>query len=252
MKKLTQNKIVSLTVLALTLCISTQASAAVALDRTRVIVNGSDQSETLRITNENTQLPYLAQAWLEDAQGKKISSPMTVLPPVQRIEPGAKSQVKIQVAPVIANLPQDKETLFYFNLREIPPRSKKPNTLQIALQTRVKLFYRPDSIALDKTQSAQGDWVEKVTLKRQGDTYIVDNPTPYFLTLVEAHISANGDSVPLKPGMVNPKSTMKLEASAEKLGTHPVLSYINDYGGRALIQFTCDSNLCSAKLLKGK
>ncbi|QWZ52060.1 fimbria/pilus periplasmic chaperone [Enterobacter bugandensis] len=252
MKTFTQNKTILLASLVLTLCVSAQASAAVALDRTRVVVNGGDQSETLRITNENKQLPYLAQAWLEDAKGKKISSPMTVLPPVQRVEPGAKSQVKIQVTPAIAGLPQDKETLFYFNLREIPPRSNKPNTLQIALQTRVKLFYRPEAIALDKTQSARGDWVEKVTLKRQGDTYTVDNPTPYFLTLVEAHSSAKGTPVSMKPGMVSPKSTMKLEASAEKLGSHPVLSYINDYGGRTEIQFTCTGSQCSAKLLKDK
>ncbi len=32
------------------------------------------------------------------------------------------------------NLPQDRETVYYFNLREIPPKSNKPNTLQIALQ----------------------------------------------------------------------------------------------------------------------
>jgi len=70
-----------------------QAMAAIALDRTRVIVNGSEKSVSLNITNENKNLPYLAQAWIEDAKGNKITSPLTALPPVQRVEPGAKSQL---------------------------------------------------------------------------------------------------------------------------------------------------------------
>ena len=149
--------------------LSSYVNAAISLDRTRAIINGDDKSISLSISNENKNQPYLAQAWIEDRQGKKISSPLIVLPPVQRVEPGAKSQVKIQASPALAQLPQDRESLFYFNLREIPPRSKTPNTLQIALQTRIKLFYRPKAIAMDKTQAADGDWVESTTLQRQGD-----------------------------------------------------------------------------------
>lgn len=49
-----------------------QASAAVALDRTRVIVDGGTVATTLNIRNESKNLPYLAQGWIEDANGKKI------------------------------------------------------------------------------------------------------------------------------------------------------------------------------------
>ena len=135
--------------------IAHQANAAVALDRTRVIFDGAAKSVSLRITNENKTLPYLAQGWVEDPQGKKITDPLVLLPPVQRIEPGEQSQIKVQSTAAIQRLPQDRESLFYFNLREIPPRSTKPNVLQIALQTRIKLFYRPEAISLDKTQAAK-------------------------------------------------------------------------------------------------
>lgn len=229
-----------------------QANAAIALDRTRVIVNGGEKSVSLSITNENKNLPYLAQGWIEDAQGNKISSPMTVLPPVQRVEAGAKSQVKVQVSPALSALPQDRETLFYFNLREIPPRSNKPNVLQIALQTRIKLFYRPTPIALDKTQAATGDWVEKVTLSRQGDKYVVNNPSPYYLTIVEGRPSAKGTPVGFQPIMVAPKGQTAIEASASAFGNSPVLTYVNDYGGRPQLQFTCGGTNCTAKLLKDK
>lgn len=229
-----------------------QASAAIALDRTRVVVNGDEGSVSLNISNENKNLPYLAQGWLEDEKGNKITSPMTVLPPVQRIEAGGKSQVKVQTAPAVNALPQDRESLFYFNLREIPPRSKKPNTLQIALQTRIKLFYRPVSIALDKTQAANGDWVESVTLQREGDKYRVTNPTPYYLTLVEGSPGVKGTPIGFQPVMVSPKSTAVIEVSASALGNTPVITYVNDYGGRPKIQFTCGGTVCHAKLLKDK
>lgn len=62
-------------------------------------------------------------------------------------------------------LPQDRESLFYFNLREIPPKSSKPNTLQLALQTRIKLFYRPAPLAVNPNDKP---WQEKVTLTREG------------------------------------------------------------------------------------
>ncbi|EKK4080146.1 fimbria/pilus periplasmic chaperone [Cronobacter dublinensis] len=250
---LTMKKTVFAAALALTGVVATQqAFAAIALDRTRVVYNGEEKSISLNISNENKNLPYLAQAWIEDAQGNKVTSPLTVLPPVQRVEPGAKSQVKVQASAAAATLPQDKETLFYFNLREIPPRSNKPNTLQIALQTRIKLFYRPAAIALDKTQAAEGDWVEKVTMTRQGDKFVVNNPTPYFLTIVEGAPSVKGKPVGFEPVMVSPKGSTTITASAAALGNSPVLTYVNDYGGRPKIQFSCGGATCTAKLLKDK
>ena len=176
-------KTLSVAGLLTTTLLSGQAQAAIALDRTRVILNGGDSAVSMIISNKNTQLPYLAQGWLENEQGDKITSPLIVLPPVQRVEPGKPSQVKIQALPAAKQLPQDRETLYYFNLREIPPKSDKPNTLQIALQTRIKLFYRPAAIA---PQQNAAPWQEQLTLTRQGDKYQVNNPTPYYITLVDA------------------------------------------------------------------
>lgn len=224
------------------------AQAAIALDRTRVIYDGSQKSVSLNISNENKQLPYLAQGWIEDAKGNKITSPLTVLPPVQRIEPGAKSQVKVQGLPAANALPQDRESLFYFNLREIPPRSDKPNTLQIALQTRIKLFYRPKTLMQTTTEMAS-PYQEKITLSKQGDRYQVKNPTPYFVTIVDASNSVKGQSAAgFEPLMVEPKGSALLKASG--LGNSPVLTYINDYGGRPQLKFSCSNGSCQATPVK--
>jgi len=228
---------------------ATQVSAAIALDRTRVIYTSAEKSVSLSITNLNQQLPYLAQGWIEDAEGKKISSPLIVLPPIQRLEPGASSQVKVQGLPAAMTLPQDQESLFYFNLREIPPRSEKANTLQIALQTRIKLFYRPDALVANRGET-DTPWQEQLTLTRQGNSFVVNNPTPYFVTLVDVKSTAKGETAKdFEPLMLAPKAQGNLNVDAKALGQTPVLTYVNDYGGRPQLQFQCTGNTCTASPL---
>jgi len=221
------------------------ADAAIALDRTRVVFDGASKSVSLRITNENKNLPYLAQGWIEDAQGKKITEPLIMLPPVQRIEPGEQSQLKVQAMASAQKLPQDRETLFYFNLREIPPKSTKPNTLQLALQTRVKLFYRPDAIKVKRADYST-PFQEQLTLTREGDKYRINNPTPYYISLVSAASTTTGKAAEgFKPVMVEPKGQLVLAPSASALGSSPVLTYVNDFGGRVKLVYSCGAGSCT-------
>ena len=80
-----------LSLLAATVSFSAQAS--VTPDRTRLIFNESDKSISVTLRNNDPKLPYLAQSWIEDEKGVKISSPLAVLPPVQRIEAMMNGQV---------------------------------------------------------------------------------------------------------------------------------------------------------------
>lgn len=217
------------------------ANAAVALDRTRAVFNGNSKSIALNISNENQKEPYLAQAWLENAQEEKITAgPLVATPPVQRLEPGAKSMVRV-MAPGAALLPQDRESLFYFNLREIPPKSNKENVLQIALQTRIKLFYRPAAIV----QSPGAVWQDKLVLHAADGGYRIENPTPYYITIIGlGGTAAQAENGKFDTVMVSPKSSVSV-----KNGTWstPYLTYINDYGGRPTLRFACSGARCEAK-----
>ena len=185
---------------------------------------------------------------MEDEQGNKITSPLTALPPLQRLEPGAKSQIKVQAMPAANLLVQDRETLFYFNLREIPPKSEKPNTLQLALQTRIKLFYRPKALG---ATMGMVPWQEQLTLKKQGDKYQVNNPTPYYVTIVEAGSKPGSTGAEgFEPIMVAPHGNETLNLRVAVLGPTPVLTYVNDYGGRPQLEFTCIGDDCKAKPVK--
>ncbi|HIG9582950.1 TPA: fimbrial biogenesis chaperone [Escherichia coli] len=217
------------------------AQSAISLDRTRAIFNGGEKSMTLNVANDNKQLPYLAQAWIENDKQEKITAgPIVVTPPVQRLEPGAKSMVRLTTSPDISKLPQDRESLFYFNLREIPPKSNKANVLQIALQTKIKLFYRPKGIEA----KPNAVWQDQLVLNKTGGGYRIENPTPYYVTV----IGLGGSEKQAKEGefdavMLAPKSTQMV-----KSGTYstPYLSYINDYGGRPVLQFSCSGDRCTA------
>ncbi|MDB9568937.1 fimbria/pilus periplasmic chaperone [Providencia rettgeri] len=224
------------------LTLSGFSEAAVSLDRTRIIFDGENKSISLNINNNNKQLPYLAQGWIENEESKKITSPLIVLPPVQRLEPGKSSQMKIEALPDIKNLPQDRESLFYFNMREIPPKSDKPNTLQIALQTKIKLFYRPEAIA---PQQNSAPWQEKLLLEKKGNLVFIKNPTPYYVTIINAGAHENTNAKEFNPIMIAPFSENNIGMTKEQLGNTPVITYINDYGGRPKLTFDCKNTICT-------
>lgn len=232
-------KIVVSALALLATAVSFSSHASVTPDRTRLVFNESDKSISVTLRNNDPKLPYLAQSWIEDAKGNKISSPLAVLPPVQRIDAMMNGQVKVQGLPDINKLPADRESVFYFNVREIPPKSNKPNTLQIALQTRIKLFWRPK--ALENT-SMKSPWQHKVTLIRNGQDFTVNNPTPYYVIISNASAKKGGNPpAGFTPLMMEPKTSAPLNA---KMDSVPVLTYINDYGARMPLYFKCTGNNC--------
>lgn len=215
-------------------------NAAIALDRIRAIFPGSEKSISLSISNENQKKPYLAQAWLEDQHGQKIDSPFIVVPPLQRLEPGKKSAIRINALPGVSALPQDRESVFWFNVREVPPKSDKGNVMQVALQTRIKMFYRPAAIVPKKYTH----WEDQLTFSRTQGGYIIDNPTPYYVTVISIKGGKNDKiAKEFQPVMVAPKSSQQV--SSKHYSTLWVMT-INDYGGKPQTQYQCVNDVCRA------
>jgi P pilus assembly chaperone PapD len=219
---------------------SIMAHAAIAVDRTRVVFPGNQSSVSLNITNENPKLPFLAQSWLEDEQGKKLSSPLSVTPPLQRVESGKKSMIRINAGPDIKNLPQDRESVFWLNVREIPPKSDKANVMQVALQTRIKLFYRPAGVLPAKGEQQN----TKLILHKTANGFRIENPTPFYQTVISI---TGGKQERVAKGfrsvMVAPKSSATV--MTRNFAT-PWVTTINDFGGRPVIAFNCQGDVCRA------
>ena len=106
-------------------CMSSIAWGAIIPDRTRIIMNESDKGEALKLINQSKNLPYLAQTWIEDTKGNKSRDFIVTVPPMVRLNPSEQIQIRMITQEKIAQLPKDRETLFYFNVREIPPKTDK-------------------------------------------------------------------------------------------------------------------------------
>lgn len=103
--------------------------AALQPDRTRIVFNANDKATSLRVDNRSDKLPYLAYSWLENEKGEKSDDLLVALPPIQRLEPKATTQVRIVKQASTTKLPGDRETLFFYNMREIPPAPEKIATM---------------------------------------------------------------------------------------------------------------------------
>lgn len=220
---------------------SVTAHAAVNIDRTRIVMGGEDKSLAITLTNQSKNQPYLAQSWIDDATGKRSETYLLALPPLQRIDAGKKTQVRIMALPATASLAKDRETLFYFNVREIPPKSDKENVLQIALQSRLKLFYRPDGIKKKTNDSSE----EKVTVTRQEGKLVLNNPTPYYITLGYLGSDNKANFPGFDSLMIAPFSSQ--DFSAKFSGDTLRVGYIDDFGGLHVNQYHCIGTLCSLK-----
>jgi P pilus assembly chaperone PapD len=215
------------------------ASAAVNIDRTRIIFNAAEKSVSIMLDNQSKDLPYLAQVWLEDAAGQKISSPLVALPPMQRIDAGQKSQIRVLQLPQTAALPKDRESLFYFNVREVPPKSELANVMQVAIQSRIKLFYRPVAI----TSQAKGAWQEKISVKPSANGLTISNPTPFYITLGYLGKDNTGSFRGFDSLMLAPFGTETLSGSEYVSSTYRI-GYMDDYGGLQINAYQCKGTVC--------
>ncbi len=234
MMKLTPLKTLCLMLLGTAL----NAHAAINLDRTRIVFPENDKASSLKVDNQSKALPYLALSWIEDENGRKEDNHFMALPPIQRIEAGASSQVRIVKQAAASQLPKDRESLFYFNLREVPPRSSSAgdehSVMQVAMQSRIKLFWRPKAIT--KKSGEQAEMRMEITATPKGLT--VHNPTPYYITI--AWLSKNAKN--LLPGfdslMIAPFATASTSTGGYH-GDYYSVGYIDDYGALKKVDVKC-------------
>ncbi|MFV8942195.1 molecular chaperone [Moellerella wisconsensis] len=239
MEKIMHHKNIAMFLLSCLLLTSQYSTAAINIDRTRIIFPGKDKSVSLVINNQSKTSPYLAQSWIENSQGEKISEPFTVLPPMQRVEPGAKNQIKIIKTEGINQLPQDRESLFYLNVREIPPTSEKENVVQIAIQSRLKMFYRPATII----NNSDKVWAKDLNISRNGSKLTLDNPSKFYITLGYLSSNEKGNFPGFESVMISPLSQETVTVPTSPFAKL-YLGYMDDYGGLKMLTYNCTAVMC--------
>ncbi|MBV8042159.1 molecular chaperone [Pluralibacter sp.] len=159
------------------------AQAGVIIGGTRVIYHG-DKKETFISVNNPDKYSYLIQSWVEDNDNNK--APFIITPPLFRL--GATEENRLRIIRTGGNLPDDRESMYWVNIKTIPATEKQDNvnTLQIAIKNRLKLIYRPQNLV-----AAPETVAEKLTWQRSGQQLVVKNPTPYYMNFSIVKIGNN-------------------------------------------------------------
>ncbi|OTG82857.1 molecular chaperone [Acinetobacter sp. ANC 4648] len=218
----------------LTVCWINLTQAGVSIDGTRIIFPAGSTSVGVQVRNEfNT--PALVQTWIDNGNIDEIPTaeeiPFVLTPPLSRVEPNQGQVIRI-IQTESSKLPEDRESLFWFNMLDIPPDNPNlvgQNLLSFTVRTRIKLFYRPN-----KLKVAVNEAFNQVQFNYLSDEKKVElkNPTSYYITFVSLDFKTSlGESNYKKPIMVLPFSSQIVDFKLENKPNNINYSFINDLGG---------------------
>lgn len=196
------------------------AYAGVIIGGTRVIYDGNKKEASISVNNpDNT--PYLIQSWIEMQSGGTEKAPFIITPPLYRLDP---TQQNIERIILTGTVPQDKESVYWLNIKAIPSAPKKENTLQIAVKTSLKLIYRPASLK----GIIPDEQADKLSWTVVGNQLQVTNPTQFVMNFSE--ITVSGKKLE-NVTYVLPGSTAHFDLPKDIHGGKATFMIINDYGG---------------------
>lgn len=192
----------------------------ISLGTTRVIYPINSKQVPLNLSNRGSKDRYLVNAWVENEAEEK-SKDLLITPPIFISQP--KSENTFRIVKIKQDLPTDRETVYWINVKSIPSINKeeleKSNVLQLAVLTRIKLFIRPDNLAYSSELATK-----HIRFFNSNQGLMIENNSPYFLNLTQIKID-DADSPNM---MISPLSKQILST---KKGNTISFQSINDYGG---------------------
>ncbi|RBX36773.1 molecular chaperone [Escherichia coli] len=229
MEKIRMNIFAYLLVLVFSMSMSSCAFASVVMTGTRIIFPGDAKEKTIQLRNTSDQ-PYIINIHVEDERGSDKNVPFMPTPQTFRMEAAAGQALRLLYTG--NNLPQDRESVFWFSFSQLPylnKNDKSQNQLILALTNRVKIFYRPSSIV-----GKSSDAPKNLTYQVKQNRIEVTNPTGYYVVIRAAELLSNGKKVPLANSvMIAPQSTTEWtlrSGISVARGALIHLVTVNDYG----------------------
>lgn len=203
-----------------------QATGGVSLGTTRVVYPLNTKQYSVSITNHSPADRFLLNSWIEDLEGNKAKE-FLVTPPLFVAEANSENTLRI-IAVDLTALPEDRESVYWLNVKSIPSANREKlentNVLQLAVQSRIKIFVRPKKLQLNTVA------IEKqLHFKRSASGIEINNDSPYFASIT--NITLDGKA--LEGTMVAPLSTLELTKQAGQKISYQI---INDFGGLSPIQ----------------
>lgn len=199
----------------------------IGLDVTRVIFDSENDSTSFTVKNTSPDMVMLLKSNVNDYYNDDTKVPFFITPPLNRIDPNSDIQFRINKLDSAIALPKDRESLFAINVLAIPPK-KDSSSLQIGLNTKIKLIFRPHEI---NDKSFIEGLPEKLIFTKNKDGIKIKNPTPYFVTI--GKMSFNGLLTNRPATMLKPFSEYVVYEKKVKTLS---FSIINDYGANSSIR----------------
>lgn len=196
-------------------------AGGIAVGATRVVYNADSREASLAVINHSGAQYFLIQAWVDDSTGNK-KVPFTITPPLFRLN--ANKENKLRIIKTGEGLSGDRESVYWVNVKAIPaaPEGNGSNTLQLAVKTRIKLFYRPKGLPGTAAESPK-----KLEWSQQGNQLIVKNPTAYSVSFNS--LSVDGKDIKSMQ-VALPLAETRFELPAGH-ATKVTFRCINDFGG---------------------
>lgn len=204
------------------LMLSSTAYASLSTERTRYIFQGDKESLGITVKNNDKERTFGGQAWVDNIVEKDTRPTFVVTPSFFKVKPNGQQTLRVIMAS--DHLPQDKESVYWLNLQDIPP-ALKGSGLAIALRTKMKLFYRPAGLSAGRKGAEEGMSLQS---RPDGKTVLV-NTTPYIYaigSLLDAKdkpVSVDNDTAQ-KLLMFMPNDEVVVKGAVAKV------SSLNDYG----------------------
>lgn len=211
------------------------AFAGVVIEGTRVVYPGREREVTVKMTNKGDG-PVLMQVWADrgdaHSQPQTADAPFLITPPIFRLDAGKGQSVRVVFAG--EDVPADRESLFWFNSLEVPamPADTDRNYMQIALRSRLKLFYRPAGLRGDLPAAVEGV-VWQVRPTAQGYALHGENPSPYHVTFTKLLVIQDGQRYDAQSGMIDPLSSRDFPLTGfpgKRAGARVSYGWMSDYG----------------------
>jgi len=221
------------------------AHAAMSLSQTRLIVTAKEREATIDIRSDD-DLPILLQTWVDDEMDPEASNPapqgkpvpFITDPPMFRVDPKLSRQVRVLLVQPPESLPSKHESLFWFNAHETPTRPPNSqgngeNHIQFAFHVRIKLFYRPESLA-DYTLTDAHKLRFSLGRNEAGEPALdIRNPAPIHQSIGTLTLIRGDERIELDAPMLTPESQLQLPlsaASSASSGLRVEYSTIDDDG----------------------
>ncbi|WP_245209007.1 fimbrial biogenesis chaperone [Serratia fonticola] len=215
-----------------------QVQANVVISGTRLVYPAKDREITVKTTNMGKE-PSMVQVWIDrgdpNSRADTANAPFLVTPPLVRIDPN-KGQA-FRVVFTGEALPKDRESIFWFNLLDVPPQPKdaEANVMQVAYRSRIKLFYRPEGLAGNPVKAAESLTWARGTAGKNGVELQVRNNSPFYVSLSTVTLKSGSTVFKDAEGKtLAPFSTQNI--TLKGTGAFPAgqinvtYSWVNDYG----------------------